>query len=45
VTEGQATAHNLEYATLPLSLVAEDQKLLSEIQVNEQRASESERKP
>jgi phosphate transport system substrate-binding protein len=39
VTEGQATAHNLEYATLPLSLAAEDQKLLGEIQVSGQQSS------
>ena len=32
VTEGQASAQSLQYATLPLSLAAEDQKLLGEIQ-------------
>jgi phosphate transport system substrate-binding protein len=32
VTEGQAAAQDLQYATLPLSLAARDQQLLSEIQ-------------
>jgi len=31
VTEGQASSQDLEYATLPLSLAGEDQKLLAEI--------------
>ena len=31
VTEGQASSQGLEYATLPLSLAGEDQKLLAEI--------------
>lgn len=41
VTEGQATAHNLQYATLPLNLAAEDQQLLARIQVRDQEASGS----
>lgn len=32
ITEGQASAQSLQYATLPLSLAGQDQKLLSEIQ-------------
>jgi len=39
VTEGQASAQNLQYATLPLSLAAEDQKLLGEIESG-QRSSD-----
>jgi phosphate transport system substrate-binding protein len=35
VTEGQASAQGLDYATLPLSLAGEDQKLLAEIQVGQ----------
>jgi phosphate transport system substrate-binding protein len=33
VTEGQAAAQGLQYATLPLSLSQQDQKLLAELQV------------
>jgi phosphate transport system substrate-binding protein len=32
ITEGQASAQSLEYATLPLSLAGQDQQLLSQIQ-------------
>jgi len=32
ITEGQASAQTLQYATLPLSLEQQDQKLLAEIQ-------------
>lgn len=32
ITEGQAQAHALQYATLPLSLAAKDQELLGEIE-------------
>ena len=31
ITEGQASAQSLQYATLPLSLAAEDQRLLGEV--------------
>jgi phosphate transport system substrate-binding protein len=34
ITEGQASAQSLEYATLPLSLAGQDQQLLSQIQAS-----------
>ena len=38
VSEGQASAQSLQYATLPLSLAGRDQMLLGEIQEGSQRA-------
>jgi phosphate transport system substrate-binding protein len=39
VTEGQASSQELQYATLPLNLAGEDQKLLGQIQDGGQQAS------
>jgi phosphate transport system substrate-binding protein len=39
VTEGQATAQSLQYATLPLSLAGHDQQLLAEIQTSGQSSA------
>jgi phosphate transport system substrate-binding protein len=41
ITEGQASAESLQYAKLPTSLAAQDQKLLNEIQAGGQRAENS----
>jgi phosphate transport system substrate-binding protein len=41
ITEGQAAAQNLQYATLPLSLAGQDQKLLGEIQAPANSSNQS----
>jgi phosphate transport system substrate-binding protein len=41
ITEGQAAAQSLQYATLPLSLAGQDQKLLGEIQATASSGGQS----